>query len=105
LSGCALVLGDIASLRELWQGAALFVHPDDTDRLRGLLRTLMLRQNLRAAFAERALARARSFTAARTLAAYRGAYARLARAGRRAPAGPGAPVPTGALAREAACGS
>ena len=29
LAGCALVLGDIESLRELWDGAALFVPPDD----------------------------------------------------------------------------
>ena len=29
LSGCALVLGDIPSLRELWAGAAVFVPPDD----------------------------------------------------------------------------
>jgi glycogen(starch) synthase len=34
MAGCALVLGDIASLRELWLGAAVFVHPDDS---RGLL--------------------------------------------------------------------
>ena len=32
--GCALVLGDIASLRELWDGAALFVAPDDDRALR-----------------------------------------------------------------------
>lgn len=29
LSGCALVLGDIPSLREHWSGAAVFVPPDD----------------------------------------------------------------------------
>lgn len=29
LSGCALVLGDIPSLREIWGDAALFVPPDD----------------------------------------------------------------------------
>ena len=29
LSGCALVLGDLPSLRELWTGAAMFVPPDD----------------------------------------------------------------------------
>src|SRR5205085_10355716 len=28
-SGCALVLGDIESLRENWDGAAIFVSPDD----------------------------------------------------------------------------
>ena len=32
LSGCALVLGDIPSLREIWGDAALFVPPDDTER-------------------------------------------------------------------------
>jgi glycosyltransferase involved in cell wall biosynthesis len=29
LSGCAMVLGDIPSLRELWEGAAEFVDPED----------------------------------------------------------------------------
>jgi len=33
LSGCALVLGDISSLRELWDRAAVFVSPDDDDAL------------------------------------------------------------------------
>jgi glycogen synthase len=34
LSGCALVLGDIPSLRELWHNAALFVPPSDQAALR-----------------------------------------------------------------------
>jgi glycogen(starch) synthase len=34
LAGCALVLGNIPSLREIWGGAALFVQPDDTHELR-----------------------------------------------------------------------
>ena len=33
LSGCALVLGDIPSLRELWRNRALFVPPDDPEAL------------------------------------------------------------------------
>jgi glycogen(starch) synthase len=32
LSGCALVLGDIPSLREIWRHRAVFVAPDDPDR-------------------------------------------------------------------------
>ena len=32
-AGCALVLGDIASLRENWDGAALFVDPEDRPAL------------------------------------------------------------------------
>jgi glycosyltransferase involved in cell wall biosynthesis len=33
-AGCALVLGDIPSLRENWEGAAVFVDPDDAAALR-----------------------------------------------------------------------
>ncbi|HUS67989.1 MAG TPA: glycosyltransferase family 4 protein [Kofleriaceae bacterium] len=40
LAGCALVLGDLPSLREVWGGAALFVDPDDPDRLAATLREL-----------------------------------------------------------------
>jgi glycosyltransferase involved in cell wall biosynthesis len=32
-AGCSLVLGDISSLRELWEGAARFVHPGDPEAL------------------------------------------------------------------------
>ena len=37
LSGCALVLGDIPSLREVWGDAAVFVPPDDAGGLRDAL--------------------------------------------------------------------
>jgi glycosyltransferase involved in cell wall biosynthesis len=40
LSGCALVLGNIATLRELWDGAAVFVDPTDAGELRSVLRDL-----------------------------------------------------------------
>ena len=40
LAGCALVLGDIPSLRELWDGAAVFVPPDDTTALIQALNSL-----------------------------------------------------------------
>jgi glycogen(starch) synthase len=36
-AGCSLVLGDIPSLRELWDGAARFVDPADPDALRAAL--------------------------------------------------------------------
>jgi glycosyltransferase involved in cell wall biosynthesis len=32
-AGCALVLSDIPTFRELWDGAALFAHPDDPDSI------------------------------------------------------------------------
>ncbi|KYF85429.1 glycosyl transferase family 1, partial [Sorangium cellulosum] len=40
LSGCALVLGDIPSLREVWRDAALYVDPGDAGALRRALRSL-----------------------------------------------------------------
>ena len=41
LAGCALVLGDIPTLREVWGEAALYVAPGDRDGLRAALRSLI----------------------------------------------------------------
>jgi glycosyltransferase involved in cell wall biosynthesis len=41
LSGCALVLGDIASLREVWGDAAIYVPPDDYEALAHSLNDLI----------------------------------------------------------------
>jgi glycosyltransferase involved in cell wall biosynthesis len=58
LAGCALVLGDIESLRELWDGAAVFVPPGDDRALLGALRALAGDARGRAVFAAAARARA-----------------------------------------------
>jgi glycogen synthase len=58
LSGCALVVGDIPSLRELWDGAARFVMPDDIAGLCHELTSLIADQRLREDFAARARRRA-----------------------------------------------
>jgi glycosyltransferase involved in cell wall biosynthesis len=39
-AGCALVLSDIPSFRELWSGAAVFVDPADSESLHRALRDL-----------------------------------------------------------------
>lgn len=78
LSGCALVLGDIASLRETWGDAALYVRPDDHEALHAALLRLMQQPAERAQFAAAAHARASRFTPARQCEAYLQAYARLA---------------------------
>jgi glycosyltransferase involved in cell wall biosynthesis len=77
LSGCALVLGDIESLRELWHDAALFVPPGDADRLASALRTLIANPGLRAEIASLGSARARTFTPARMAREYMDAYTSL----------------------------
>ena len=62
LSGCALVLGDIPSLREVWGDAALFVAPDDTDALAQALQGLIDRPAYRRELADRATKRAGLYT-------------------------------------------
>ena len=58
LSACALVLGDIPSLREIWGDAALFVPPDDVDALRAALLKLIEDVPLRMQLSHRARTRA-----------------------------------------------
>ena len=77
LSGCALVLGDIPSLREVWGEAALFVAPDNPAALRTAIKTLMESTSLRREMAERALRRAGYFTLERMAEGYVDAYTAL----------------------------
>ena len=46
-AGCALVLSDIPTFRELWNGAALFVPPDDDAAIAGALDSLLWDDALR----------------------------------------------------------
>jgi glycosyltransferase involved in cell wall biosynthesis len=82
LSGCALVLGDTESLREIWQDAALFIRPEDPEEIRATLLELIHKPSLRDDFSRRARKRAGSFTAERMARAYREVYAKLLRSHR-----------------------
>ena len=77
LSGCALVLGDTPSLREIWDDAARFVRPDDPKDIRAALAELIASSALREDFSKRARRRANCFTAERMAQAYVGVYAKL----------------------------
>jgi glycosyltransferase involved in cell wall biosynthesis len=74
LSGCALVLGDIESQRDIWGDAALFVSPDDTRALRKTLEILIADRSLRETMAERAYQRALTFDASRMAQGYLDLY-------------------------------
>lgn len=78
LSGCALVLGDIPSLRETWGNDAVFVSTEDDRHLETALRELMENHEKREALAQRSHRRARQFTPARMACGYTDAYAALA---------------------------
>lgn len=77
LAGCALVLGDIPSLREVWGDAATYVAPSDDSALRRELHTLMVDPALLAGRQAAARHRAASFTPAAAAAAYELRYAQL----------------------------
>ena len=82
LSGCALALGDTASLREIWDDAALFFPPNDPEHILVSLLELIASPALREAFSRRAQRRARLFTTERMAQGYMDVYARLLRAQR-----------------------
>jgi glycogen synthase len=78
LSGCALVLGDIPSLREVWGPSARYVAPDDQEHLRDTLQEMLANEGLRGRFAARSMAQARHYTPARQMHKYLALYRMLA---------------------------
>ncbi len=77
LSRCALVIGDIPSLRENWEGAAVFVRPDSDRDLANALRELIADRGWRAELAAKARQRGLEFTPDRMAAGYLQLYAGL----------------------------
>ena len=77
MAGCALVLGDIPTLREIWDGAALFVPPDDREEWVSALNTLAEDPELLWLLGGLARSRAEGYSAARMTARYLDAYAGL----------------------------
>jgi len=74
LSGCALVLGDIPSLRELWRNRAVFVPPDDPEALEDALVRLIEDPDRRNTLAAGARSRAIERTTERMVEGYLEAY-------------------------------
>ena len=78
LCGCALVLGDIPSLREVWQEAAIYVDPFDDAALASALRRLIADDRMRAHLAGEARRCALGYSPERMAFAYHGLYRHLA---------------------------
>ena len=74
LSGCAMVLGDIPSLREIWGDAAVFVSPDDPEALAAAINALITGESRRRQLAKMARDRALEFTPQRMANSYLEAY-------------------------------
>ena len=76
-AGCALVLSDIPTFRELWSGAALFVDPSRPDELAAALRYLAENAGVLEAMQQAAKARARLYSLDSTVGAYADLYESL----------------------------
>lgn len=74
LAGCALVLGDIPSLREIWGDAAVFVAPGDRGALACAMNELTRDEAARNTLGARARARATQYSSARMAREYLSLY-------------------------------
>ncbi|HEX7181557.1 MAG TPA: glycosyltransferase family 4 protein [Thermoanaerobaculia bacterium] len=77
LAGCALVLGDIPSLREIWRNRAVFVPPDDPDALEAAIVSLIEDPDRRQSLAAGARNRALEHTPERMVDGYLEAYSQI----------------------------
>lgn len=77
LAKCALVVGDIPSLREVWAEAAIYVPPDDPPAIRAQLEQLIVDDDLRRQKAEMARERARNYSSRQMASDYVRTYQRL----------------------------
>jgi glycogen(starch) synthase len=80
LAGCTLVLGDIPSLREIWNDAAVFVPPDDSRGLAAALGALIDEPSRRRLLATLARRRALALTPRHMAEGYLAVYAQASAA-------------------------
>ena len=81
ISGCALVLGDIPSQREIWQQAATYVDPRDAGALQAALAGLIADDNHRTSMGERARQTALRYSVSQMASSYSQLYRQLASSG------------------------
>lgn len=81
LAGCALVLGDIPTLREVWRDAAIYVPPGDASAIASAVNQLAHAPDAVAEMAARARRRAERFTPARMSVNYQRLYAGMMTSG------------------------
>jgi glycosyltransferase involved in cell wall biosynthesis len=79
LSGCALVLGDIPSLREIWKDSALYVDTNDSVALAQTINHLLHDQELLQEMQEKAKDRAAHYSLERLAENYSAIYQQLIR--------------------------
>lgn len=76
-AGCCLVLSDISSLRELWDGAAVFIEPRDHEQWICEVNSLICDFERRESLARAAIAHAQRYQSDRMIQQYLGVYQSL----------------------------
>lgn len=77
LSGCVLVLGNIDSLKELWEDSAIYVDADNANGLACTVNNLMENEAMRTHYAQRAMEQAAKYTTTAMAANYLQVYRKL----------------------------
>jgi glycogen(starch) synthase len=77
LSGCALVLGNISSLQEIWDNSAVYINTDDANELADKVNELMENETLRHYYAQAAMNRAKQYSTATMAEDYLQVYHQL----------------------------
>lgn len=81
-SHCALVLGDIESLHELWDDNALYIDTNDKDGLAEAVNYLLSNENIRQHYAEKAFTHAQKYSSELLAHNYMEVYKRLKESGK-----------------------
>jgi glycosyltransferase involved in cell wall biosynthesis len=73
-SGCALVLGNISSLNEIWEDTAMYFDPDDKEQAVNVINRLIKDDRLRAEISSKSSGRAKEFTIEKMASEYMELY-------------------------------
>jgi glycogen synthase len=74
ICGCALLLGNIPSLKEIWQNCAVYVDTDDVEKLAAACNHLLRNPELASDYGQKAQQRAKMFTLEKMAAQYQRLY-------------------------------
>jgi glycogen(starch) synthase len=74
ICGCALVLGNIPTLKEIWQNCAVYVDTDDVEKLAAACNHLLRNPELASDYGQKAQQRAKMFTLEKMAAQYQRLY-------------------------------
>ncbi len=77
LSHCALVLGNIDSLKEIWGDSALYIDTNDATALADTINELMGNEAMRVHYAQKAAEQAKKYTTAAMAQQYLKVYSQL----------------------------